>query len=201
HNLCARITRPAGSVAGERLPRPQLAGRQSRWDAGAGPRATAPALWVLRGPHGRHLWCAGLDGWARLLRLSALADSGRHAGVLLCPLYRELPCHLYERTLSSFAWHLWSHRNSHPAGGGQRCAPRPSLRAHRRPELSAVRRCRVGEYCRHGVHGPGYDSPPYRRALSGGNAVLGKSAYWCGWHGGHWRQSARMTWLRLSAIP
>src|ERR1019366_820336 len=81
--LCARSVVPAGSVARKLLFRSQLAWRQSPWHPCASPQPAATTLWLLRGPHGRHLRRAGADGRTRLLWLRALADIGRNAGVLL----------------------------------------------------------------------------------------------------------------------
>src|SRR5215469_8638664 len=107
-------------MARERFPAPQLAGRQSRWYAGARAQPAAPAIRILRGPHSRHVRRASLDGRTRLLGLRALAGCGGDAGGLLRSLDRELSGDLYDRALLFIARPFWPDRAANPACGGER---------------------------------------------------------------------------------
>ena len=120
------------------------------------------------------------DTFGALALMAGLACSGYvhwqvAAGMLVCFYVLSIESYLATYTMGHF--HL-SHgifgpdRNSHPAGGGKRCAPRASLCGHRRPALSAVRRWRRCGHCRNGIHGHSGRNSAHRRAVPGRRAAM-----------------------------
>src|SRR5258707_3770987 len=113
--LCLVTLQPLRPSRGDSVPGPQLAWRQPGWNPGTSASATASALWLLRRPHGGHLWIRCADVRTRLLRTSALADGDRDAGGVSPAVERELSRHLHSVMLPAFSGNLRAHGDTYSA--------------------------------------------------------------------------------------
>src|SRR5580704_15419472 len=108
HLLCADALGPAGSVARDRVPGAELAGRQPGRNAGARAPAGTTALRILCGSHRRRSWLRDADVRPGRVGAAALGDGDGNAHCVSCAFERKLSGHVHVVVLPAFAGDLWT---------------------------------------------------------------------------------------------